>query len=48
MMPQIVEVVRNIYHISETKSLGVAFDVDINLHTENYVGVTSELKASLQ
>lgn len=47
MLPQIVEVVRNIHHISEVNSLGVAVDVDINIHTEKYIGVTTELKKGL-
>ncbi len=47
MIPQIVEVVRNIHHISEVNSLGVAVDVDVNVQTERYLGVTNELKRSL-
>lgn len=47
MLPQIVEVVRNIHHISEVNSLGIAVDVDINVQTEKYLGVTNELKRSL-
>jgi 2-methylisocitrate lyase-like PEP mutase family enzyme len=33
MLPQIVEVVKNIHHITEVNSLGVAVDVDINVQT---------------
>ena len=47
MLPQIVEVVRNIHHISEVNTLGTAVDVDINIHTERYLGVTNELKKGL-
>ena len=48
MMPQIVEVVKNIHHISEVNSLGMAVDVDVNVHTEQYLGVTTELRNSLK
>lgn len=48
MMPQIVEVVKNIHHISEVNSLGVALDVDVNVHTEKYLGVTVELRKALR
>ena len=48
LMPQIVEVVKNIHHIAEVNSLGVAVDVDVNVHTENYLGVTTELRQSLR
>jgi hypothetical protein len=41
MSPQIVEVIKNIYHISEVNTLGIAVDVDINLQTEKYLGVTT-------
>lgn len=47
MLPQIVEVVRNIHHITEVNSLGIAVDVDINIHTERYLGVTNELRKAL-
>lgn len=40
LLPQIVEVVKNIHHISEVNSLGTAVDVDINIQTEKYLGVT--------
>ncbi len=40
MIPQIVEIVRNIHHVSEVNSLGVAVDVDINIQTEKYLGVS--------
>lgn len=39
-MPQIVEVVRNIHHISEVNSLGAAVDVDLNVQIEKYLGVS--------
>lgn len=41
MLPQIVEIVKNIHHISEVNNLGVAVDVDINVQTENYIGVST-------
>ncbi len=47
MLPQIVEVVRNIHHITEVNSLGIAVDVDINIQTERYLGVTNELRKGL-
>lgn len=47
MLPQIVEVVKNIYHISEVQSLGVAVDVDVNVHTEKFIGVSNELRVGL-
>ena len=42
-----VELVKNIHHISEVNQLGVAVDVDINVHTEKFIGVSSELKKGL-
>ena len=48
MLPQIVEVMRNIHHISEINHLGIAVDVDINVQTEKYVGVSTELKKGLE
>jgi hypothetical protein len=47
MLPQIVEVVKHIHHISEVNQLGVAVDVDINVQTEKYLGVTTELRKGL-
>jgi hypothetical protein len=47
LLPQIVEVVKNIHHISEVNTLGVAVDVDINVQTEKYLGVTVELRKGL-
>lgn len=47
MIPQIVEIVRNIHHVSEVNSLGVAVDVDINIQTEKYLGVSQQLRKSL-
>ena len=47
MLPQIVEVVRNIHHFAEVNQLGVAVDVDVNVQTENFIGVSTELKKSL-
>jgi hypothetical protein len=47
MLPQIVEVVKNIYHISEVHSLGVAVDVDVNVHSEKFIGVSNELRVGL-
>ena len=47
MLPQIVEIVKHIHHISEVNSLGVAVDVDVNVHTEQYLGVSKELRKSL-
>lgn len=47
MLPQIVEVVRNIHHVAEVNQLGVAVDVDVNVQTENFIGVSTELKKSL-
>jgi hypothetical protein len=41
MSPQIVEVIKNIYHISEVNTLGIAVDVDVNIQTEKYLGVTT-------
>jgi hypothetical protein len=41
VLPQIVEIVRNIHHISEVNQLGIAIDVDINMQTEKYLGVTT-------
>jgi len=41
MLPQIVEVVKHIHHISEVNQLGVAVDVDVNVQTEKYLGVTT-------
>ena len=35
MLPQIVEVVKHIHH------MGVAVDVDVNVQTEKYLGVTT-------
>lgn len=40
-MPQIVEVIKNIHHISEVNQLGVAVDVDVNVHAEKFIGVSS-------
>lgn len=47
MMPQIVEIVKNIHNISEVQSLGVAVDIGIEAHTHNYIGVSEELRAGL-
>lgn len=47
MLPQIVEVVRTIHQISEIQNLGVAVDVDLTVHTQQYVGVSEELRKSL-
>lgn len=47
MLPQVVEVVKNIHHISEVQALGVAANTDITQHTQQYVGVSQELKAQL-
>lgn len=47
MLPQIVEIIKNIHHISEVNQLGVAVDVDVNVHTEKFIGVSTELKKSL-
>ena len=47
MIPQIVQIVRNIHHVSEVNSLGVAVDVDINVQTEKYLGVSQQLRKSL-
>lgn len=47
MLPQIVEVVKHIHHISEVNSLGVAVDVDVNVQTQKYLGVTQQLRQSL-
>ena len=41
MLPQIVEIVKHIHHISEVNQLGLAVDVDINVQTEKYVGVST-------
>lgn len=41
MIPQIVEVVKNIHHITEINHLGIAVDVDVNVQTEKYIGVTT-------
>ena len=40
-MPQIVELIKNIHHISEVNQLGVAVDVDVNVQTENFIGVST-------
>lgn len=47
LLPQLVELVKNIHHISEVNQLGVAVDVDVNVHTEKFIGVSSELKKGL-
>ncbi len=47
MLPQVVEVVKHVHHISEVNSLGVAVDVDINVQTEKYLGVSVELRKGL-
>jgi hypothetical protein len=47
MLPQIVEIIKNIHHISEVNQLGVAVDVDVNVQTEKFIGVSTELKKSL-
>lgn len=47
MLPQIVEIVKNIHHIAEVNQLGVAVDVDVNVQTEKFLGVSTELKKSL-
>lgn len=31
MLPQIVEIIKNIHHVSEVNQLGIAIDVDINV-----------------
>ncbi|MCB0368698.1 MAG: hypothetical protein KDD45_04440 [Bdellovibrionales bacterium] len=41
LMPQIVELIKNIHHISEVNQLGVAVDVDVNVQTENFIGVST-------
>ena len=47
LMPQIVEIVKNIHHISEVNQLGVAVDVVINVHAEKFIGVSTELRKGL-
>jgi hypothetical protein len=47
MLPQVVEVVKHVHHISEVNSLGVAVGVDINIQTEKYLGVSVELRKGL-
>jgi hypothetical protein len=47
MLPQVVEVVKHVHHVSEVNSLGIAVDVDINIQTEKYLGVSVELRKGL-
>ena len=47
LMPQIVEVVRNIHHISEVGRLGVAIGVDSTEQTEKFQGISTELRKGL-
>ena len=47
MLPQIVEVVRNLHSITEVQSPGVAVGVSIEEHTKEFTTVSSELHASL-
>lgn len=47
LMPQIVEVVRNIHHISEVGRLGVAIGVDATEQTEKFQGISVELRKGL-
>ena len=47
LLPQLVELVKNIHHISEVNQLGVAVDVDVNVQTENFIGVSCDLKKGL-
>lgn len=47
VLPQVVEIVKNIHHIAEVNQLGVAVDVDVNIHAEKFVGVSTELRKSL-
>lgn len=47
MLPQIVEIIKNIHHISEVNQLGVAVDVDLNVQVEKFAGVSTELRKGL-
>ena len=47
MLPQIVEVVKTIHEISEVQSLGVARDIEVEVHTKEYVGLTKDLKGEI-
>ena len=47
MLPQIVEIIKNIHHVSEVNQLGIAVDVDINVQVEKFAGVSVELKKGL-
>ena len=47
LLPQVVEIVKNIHHISEVNQLGVAVDADINVQVEKFAGISSDLKKAL-
>ena len=47
MMPQIVEVVKHFYEISEVQSPGVAVGTTIEEYTKEFISVSVELKGSL-
>jgi len=44
-MPQIHQVTQRITELSETHDAGVAVDVDINVHQENYSRLYSSFRA---
>jgi hypothetical protein len=48
MLPQTVEVVKHIHHISEIRALGVAVDEEVGVLTAKFAGVSSDLLRVLQ
>jgi hypothetical protein len=47
MMPQIVEVIKNIHHIAEVNQLGIAVGADINIESQKFSAISTDLKTSM-
>jgi len=51
LLPQILEVLKNVHHISEDVTLtglGVALGVNIEVHTQDYVKLCESLRDALE